>query len=108
MSLTVSLPPELLEQLHYIEAHTQQDLNTLICKVIVREYEQIRSDQPNALELFEAAGLVGCIDGDPNLSSHYQPMVEQYLTEKSAQNQLWVVPLCKRVKNNRIFSEAVR
>ena len=88
MSLTVSLSPDLLEQLHYIEAHTQQDLNALIRKAIVQEYEQIRSDRPNAFELFEAAGLVGCIEGDPNLSSQYQPIIEQYLTEKSAQNQL--------------------
>ena len=99
MSLTVSLPPELLEQLHYIEAHTQQDLNALICKAIVREYEQFRSDRPNALELFEAAGLVGWIDEDiwldlaslaricldpayelHDLAERYEPLNQEYLS----------------------------
>ena len=75
MNLHISLTPDRAAQLAYLQQQNQQDATTIIQNAIVREYEQAQSDCPNAFQLFEDAGLIGCIDGPADLSTHYKPLV---------------------------------
>ena len=44
-------------------------------------YSQLGSDK-SALESFSESGLIGCIDGDPNLSRDYKDDVQEYVVDK--------------------------
>jgi predicted transcriptional regulator len=88
MNLQIRLTPDLAAQLAYIEQHTHQDTETIIQNAIAQQYQQLQANSPNAFQLFEAAGLVGCIDGSPDLSTQYQSTITDYLANKQDQEQL--------------------
>jgi hypothetical protein len=44
--------------------------------------QPLQPPEKTPLEIFEELGLVGCIDGEPDLSINYKPLIHQHLQEK--------------------------
>ena len=101
MEITTQLDPKYTEKIASIQRQTQQDLSEIIGQAItsllrqtLRErrgsandlyYQTLETSTPTALELFQSAGLVGCIDTDPSVP--YRSVIQEYLEQKQAQNQ---------------------
>lgn len=45
-------------------------------------YQPLQPPEKTPLETFEELGLVGCIDGEPDLSTNYKPLIHRHLQEK--------------------------
>jgi hypothetical protein len=85
MEITTQLDPKYTEKIASIQRQTQQDLSEIIGRAIDLYCQTLEMSTPNALELFQSAGLVGCIDTDPSVP--YQSVIQEYLEQKQAQNQ---------------------
>ena len=89
--LTLSLPDEIQtyidEQLSESGCRTAEDF---VLQLILQS--QIRSDAiaevegPSALQSFQNAGLVGCMETEPTAS--YKTIVQDYVVQKYQHNQL--------------------
>ncbi len=85
MEITTQLDPKYTEKIASIQRQTQQDLSEIIGQAIDLYYQTLETSTPTALELFQSAGLVGCIDTDPSVP--YQSVIQEYLEQKQEQNQ---------------------
>lgn len=79
MQLEIELDNDSVEKLAYIQKQTNQDVNDVIKQAIEQYYNQIQTtqvstlqNQKSALTIFNELGLVGCIQGDPDLSVNYK------------------------------------
>ncbi|NEO26407.1 MAG: hypothetical protein F6K03_05775 [Kamptonema sp. SIO4C4] len=77
MDITIHLTPEQREKLAYIQQHTQQDITTLLNQMINDQYNQLQMSQGDPLKTLKDSGFIGCGEGDPNLSVHYQEILNQ-------------------------------
>ena len=72
MQLEIELDNDSVEKLAYIQKQINQDVNDVIKQAIQQYYNQIQTNEISALTLFRELGLVGCIQGDPDLSVNYK------------------------------------
>jgi hypothetical protein len=75
------------EKISYIRQQTNQDIIAILNQAIDLYYQQLQPSEKTPLEIFEELGLVGCIEGDPNLSTNYKPLIHQHLKEKYEREQ---------------------
>lgn len=87
MEVRIQLTDEQARKLAYIQQQTNQNVTDLVLQAIDQQYEQLYGAQKTPLDIFEELGLVGCIDGDPNLSANYKTVIS-YLDEKQKQGYL--------------------
>ena len=85
MEITTQLDSRYTEKIALIQRQTQQDLSEIVGQAIDLYYQTLEISTPTALELFQSAGLVGCIDTDPSVP--YRSVIQEYLEQKQAQNQ---------------------
>jgi hypothetical protein len=85
MEITTQLDPKYTEKIASIQRQTQQDLSEIVGRAIDLYYQTLEISTPTALELFQSAGLVGCLDTDPSIP--YQTVIQEYLEQKQARNQ---------------------
>jgi hypothetical protein len=85
MEITTQLDPKYTEKIALIQKQTHQDLSEILAKAIDLYYQTLEISTPNALELFQSAGLVGCIDTDPTVP--YRSVIQEYLEQKQERNQ---------------------
>lgn len=85
MEITAQLDSRYTEKIALIQRQTQQDLSEIVGQAIDLYYQTLEISTPTALELFQSAGLVGCIDTDPSVP--YQSVIQEYLEQKQEQNQ---------------------
>ena len=88
MDITIYLEDEQAQKLPYIQQRTSQDAAVLMRQAIDRQYEQLVAERQTPLEIFEDLGLVGCMEGEPDLSTNYKAVVSDYLDEKHQQGRL--------------------
>jgi hypothetical protein len=76
MNITIHLEDEQVRKLTYIQQQTDLDLSVVVSRdiseVIETHYQQLQTKRESPLQIFEELGLVGCIDGDRNLSTNYK------------------------------------
>ena len=72
MQLEIELDNDSVEKLAYIQKQINQDVNDVIKQAIQQYYNQIQTNEISALTLFRELGLVGCIQGDSDLSVNYK------------------------------------
>lgn len=89
MEITIQLDSEHAEQLAYIQKHTHLDPVTVINQRIEQEYAKLQASQPSPLQIFEEAGLVGCFEGSPDLSSNYKSLVADYIDSQNQPKDWW-------------------
>jgi hypothetical protein len=85
MEIITQLDPKYTEKIASIQRQTQQDLSEILGKAIDLYYQTLEISTPTALQLFQSAGLVGCIDTDPSVP--YQTVIQEYLEQKQERNQ---------------------
>jgi hypothetical protein len=85
MEITTHLAPEYTEKIALIQAQTQQDISEIVSRAIDLYFLTLQKTTPNALELFQTAGLVGCINTDPSVP--YQTVIQEYLEHKHDRHQ---------------------
>lgn len=92
MDITIHLEDEQIRKLEYIQQQTNQDaatiLNHTLAAAIDQQYVQLQQHQETPSEIFQELGLIGCFEGDPNLSTNYKTVILDYLDEKSMQGRL--------------------
>jgi hypothetical protein len=98
MQLEIQLDDDSAEKLAYIQKQTNQDFSDAIKQAIEQYYNQIQTTQvstvqnqtteKSALTLFRELGLVGCIQGDPDLSVNYKTKMADYFRAKQEKNTL--------------------
>jgi hypothetical protein len=75
MEIKIQLDSQHTKQLAYIQQHTHLDPVTVLNQRIEQEYTKLQTSRPNPLQLFEQAGLVGCFEGDSDLSTNYKSLI---------------------------------
>jgi hypothetical protein len=93
MEIITQLDPKYTDKIASIQKQTQQDLSEIIGKAITSGrqnandlyYQTLQADTLNALQLFQAAGLVGCLDTDPSVP--YPAVIQEYLEQKQARDR---------------------
>jgi hypothetical protein len=74
MQIVIQLEDDAVSKLTYIQQHTGQDTEAILKAAIEQYYQQLQPQQKTALDIFQDLGLVGCIDADPDLSTHYKSL----------------------------------
>jgi hypothetical protein len=82
MEIIIQLDPSRAEKISYIQQYTQQDITAILNSAIDLYYQTLQPPATNALQAFQSAGLVGCLDIDPTQS--YQSVIHDYLDRQSA------------------------
>jgi hypothetical protein len=85
MEITTQLDPKYTEKIASIQRQTQQNLSEIVGRAIDLYYQTLEISTPTALELFQSAGLVGCLETDPSIP--YQTVIQEYLEQKQERNQ---------------------
>jgi hypothetical protein len=93
MEIITQLDPKYTDKIALIQKQTQQDLSEIVGKAITSGrqdandlyYQTLQADTPNTLQLFQDAGLVGCLDTDPSVP--YQTVIQEYLEQKQARDR---------------------
>lgn len=82
MEIATQLDNDHAKKLTYIQEQTHQDLTEILNQAIDLYYERLNPAQKSPLEILTEAGLVGCFEGNPELSSNYKSTVHEYLDQK--------------------------
>lgn len=82
MEIATQLDDNHAEKLTYIQQHTNQALSEILNQAIDLYYEQLNPTTTSPLEVLQEDGLVGCFEGDPDLSKNYKAKVYEYLDQK--------------------------
>ncbi len=86
MNIATQLDDNHAAKLTYIQAQTQQNVDEILQEAIELYYQRLQPMQKSPLAVLEEAGLVGCFEGAADLSSHYKPIVQEYIDQKYASN----------------------
>jgi hypothetical protein len=82
MNIATELDSNHAAKLTYIQTQTQQNVDEILQRAIDLYYQQVQPMQKSPLEVLQEAGLVGCIEGSPDLSATYKPIVQEYVDRK--------------------------
>lgn len=88
MQLDIQLDDEAVQKLAYIQEQTNQDLSAAIKQAIEQYYNQINTTNKAPLKIFQELGLVGCFNGDADLSLDYKTKMADYLRAKQEEDRL--------------------
>ncbi|ASC74164.1 hypothetical protein XM38_051390 [Halomicronema hongdechloris C2206] len=72
MDIVTQIDDNHAKKLAYIQQHTNQDLSEILNQAIDLYYEQLNPPSKSPLEVLQEDGLVGCFEGDSDLSSNYK------------------------------------
>lgn len=73
MQINIELNEEYESKLIYFQQKTdQKDVKAVIEAAIDAYYSQLESPQKTASEIFRESGFIGCIQANPNPSTHYK------------------------------------
>jgi hypothetical protein len=79
----------LLEQAFTAATKLSQERQNKLAQLILQEISQQQHQQvnkapiqKNPLQIFTELGLVGCIEGEPDLSANYKSVVKSYILKK--------------------------
>jgi hypothetical protein len=86
MNIATQLDDNHAAKLTYIQAQTQQNVDEILQEAIELYYQRLQPIQKSPLAVLEEAGLVGCFEGSSDLSSHYKPIVQEYIDQKYSSN----------------------
>ncbi len=81
--LGIPLPIEQVEPQEPIDVRADGS-----AQIKVEQPEQFQAAHKTPLEIFEDLGLVGCFEGDPDLSTNYKAIITDHLDEKHRQGRL--------------------
>lgn len=87
MEIATQLDNDHAEKLAYIQAQTHQNVTEILKQAIDLYYQHLQPTQKSPLEVLQEAGLVGCFEGSPDLSSNYKSIIHEYLDQKYPPNQ---------------------
>jgi hypothetical protein len=82
MEITIQIDAEHAAQLAYIQQRSHLDPAAVINHSIEQEYAKLQAASSTPLQIFEEAGLIGCLEGTPNLSVNYKSIISDYIAEK--------------------------
>jgi hypothetical protein len=88
MQLEIQLDDDSVQKLAYIQEQTNQDLSAAIKQAIEQYYNQINTTNKPPLQIFQELGLVGCFQGDADLSVNYKTKMADYLRAKQEEHRL--------------------
>jgi outer membrane lipoprotein SlyB len=80
MQLEIQLDDDCVEKLAYIQQQTNQDFSEAI--------KQVQTNNKTPLAIFKELGLVGCFNGDSDLSVTYKTKMANYLEDKQEKERL--------------------
>ncbi|WP_055077348.1 hypothetical protein [Pseudanabaena sp. 'Roaring Creek'] len=77
----------LLEQAFTAATQLSQERQDQLAQLILQEisrpqHQQVNKIQKSPLQIFTELGLVGCIEGEPDLSVNYKSIVKSYILKK--------------------------
>lgn len=84
MQLNINLEEEEVIKLSTLQKITGKDLTEVLRTAIDRYHQQIyKAPSPKSpLQIFTELGLVGCVEGEPDLSVNYKSVVKSYILKK--------------------------
>jgi hypothetical protein len=84
MQLNIILEEEEVTKLSTIQKITGKDLTDVLRTAIDRYHQQVNeaTAQKSPLQIFAELGLVGCFEGEPDLSVNYKSVVKSYVLQK--------------------------
>jgi hypothetical protein len=82
MELTIHLDPDRAQKLTYLQQQTHQDPTSLLSQAIDKTYQQLNPPQSHAYPIFEALGLIGCMDSGEDLPTTRYPAIREQLQQK--------------------------
>lgn len=84
MQLNINLEEEEVTKLSIIQKITGKDLTEVLRTAIDRYHQQVNKApiQKSPLQIFTELGLVGCLEGEPDLSNNYKSVVKSYILKK--------------------------
>lgn len=74
--------PEARRQLSAIEEALGVNSTEAILRAIAKLYEEVVRTKGTPYEAFEKAGLIGCAEGPPDLSSNYKQVLSELISRK--------------------------
>ena len=83
-SISARIKDETAQKIDFL----QKDLNLTQTDVIVKAVEvlyvdvQKQKEKPSPFDVFEDLGLIGCFEGDSDLSENYKSEIQGYLDKK--------------------------
>ncbi|MFN7656644.1 MAG: ribbon-helix-helix domain-containing protein [Dolichospermum sp.] len=86
MQLEIQLDDDCVEKLAYIQQETNQDFSEAIKQAIEKYYNQVKTNNKTPLALCKELGLVGCFNGDSDVSVTYKTNMANYLQDKQELN----------------------
>ncbi|ELS32762.1 MULTISPECIES: ribbon-helix-helix protein, CopG family [Pseudanabaena] len=82
MRVNARLDSDRTNKFQYIRQRTNQGTSEIMKAAIDLYYEKLRQESPKPLQLLQQAGLIGCAEGDPDLSVNYKQYLTDSLNEK--------------------------
>jgi len=83
MRVNARLDSDRATKLNYIRQRTNQGTSEIMKAAIDFYYEKLRQETPvKPLQLLRESGLVGCAEGDADLSVNYKQYLTESLNEK--------------------------
>jgi hypothetical protein len=88
MHITAQFDDDHADKLAYIQQQTNEEFGEILSRAIDLYYQQLQTPAKSPLDVFEEAGLVGCMEAEPDLSSAYKSHIQNYLENKQSQSRL--------------------
>ena len=83
MRVNARLDRDRASKFNYIRQRTNQGTSEIMKVAIDLYYERLRQETPiKPLQLLQQAGLIGCAEGEPDLSVNYKQYLTESLNEK--------------------------
>jgi hypothetical protein len=83
MRVNARLDSDRASKFNYIRQRTNQGTSEIMKVAIDLYYERLRQEMSvKPLQLLQQAGLIGCAEGEPDLSVNYKQYLTESLNEK--------------------------
>lgn len=83
MRVNARLDRDRASKFNYIRQRTNQGTSDIMKEAIDLYYEKLHQESPvKPLQLLRESGLIGCAEGDPDLSVNYKQYLTESLNEK--------------------------
>jgi hypothetical protein len=83
MRVNARLDRDHASKFNYIRQRTNQDASDIMKAAINLYYEKLHQESPvKPLQLLRESGLIGCAEGDSDLSVNYKQYLTESLNEK--------------------------
>ncbi|WP_434684373.1 ribbon-helix-helix protein, CopG family [Pseudanabaena minima] len=83
MRVNARLDSDRASKFNYIRQRTNQGTSEIMKAAIDLYYERLRQETTvKPLQLLQQAGLIGCAEGEPDLSVNYKQYLTESLNEK--------------------------